>query len=103
MGNKNGFNPAISSGTQRFEHLGQWATVCYWGYSLLAYSYGDRVFFQNQYGQYWLGMIERDCFVLMCETPLRNVIEGLSYLDAEYHMHQIHGDDWFCSQGELPF
>lgn len=66
MGNKDGFNPAISSGTQRFEHLGQWATVCYWDYSLLAYSYGDRVFFQNQYGQYWLGMIERDCFVLMC-------------------------------------
>lgn len=102
MGSKNGFNPAISIGTQRFEHLGQWATVCYWGYPLQVYSYGDRIFFQNEYGQYWLGIIERDCFVLMCETPLRYVIEGLVYLSAEYRMIEAH-DDWFCDQGELPF
>ncbi|MDI1059140.1 hypothetical protein NEN86_26005, partial [Escherichia coli] len=60
---KNGFDPAIKSGTQQFEHLGKWATVCYWGYSLDKFVYGDRVFFQHQQGTYWLGTIERVCFV----------------------------------------
>ncbi|EPA3923540.1 hypothetical protein ACQ3IZ_004548 [Escherichia coli] len=49
---KNGFDPAIKSGTQQFEHLGKWATVCYWGYSLDKFVYGDRVFFQHQQGTY---------------------------------------------------
>jgi len=70
---------------------------------LQVYSYGDHIFFQNEYGQYWLGIIERDCFVLMCETPLRYVVEGLSYLNAEYRMCQTLDDDWFCYQGGLPF
>lgn len=103
MGNKNGFDPAIMRGVQSFSHLGTWATVCYWGSTLERYSIGDRVFFQNQYGEFWLGTIERDCFVLIYGKPLSTVIEGLSYLNAEYRMYQAHEeDDWF-SQGELPF
>lgn len=103
MGNKNGFDPSITSGVQSFSHLGTWAIVCYWGSTLDQYSIGDRVFFQNQYGEFWLGTIERDCFVLIYEKPLGTVIEGLSFLNAEYRMYQAHEeDDWF-SQGELPF
>ena len=67
MGNKDGFDPSITSGIQRFVHLGQWGTVCYWGSLLDEYRIGDRVFFQNQYGQYWLGrynMIASFCFTL---------------------------------------
>lgn len=104
MGNKDGYDASISSGIQRFVHLGKWATVCYWGSSLTEFHYGDRVFFENQYGEFWLGTIERDCFVLICETPLRTVIDGLTYLNAEYRMSKAgEEDDWFCDQGELPF
>ena len=67
------------------------------------YSYGDRVFFQNQYGQYRLGYIDRDCFVLMYEMLLHYVVEGLSYLGAKYPMFQTLDGDWFCDQGELLF
>lgn len=103
MGNKNGFDPSITSGVQSFSHLGTWATVCYWGSALERYSIGECVFFQNQYEEFWLGTIERDCFVFIYEKPLGTVIEGLSFLNPEYRMYQAHGeDDWF-SQGELPF
>lgn len=47
---KNGFDPAIKSEVHRFQHLGQWATVCYRGSSLVNFSYGDRVFFQSGAG-----------------------------------------------------
>lgn len=105
MGNKNGFDPAITRGTQTFLHLGRWSVVCYWGSGLSHFTYGDTVFFQNQYGEFWLGTIERDCFMLICENPLKTVLEGFSYLSAEYDMYKAHedNDDWFCDQGELPF
>lgn len=104
MSSKDGFDPSRRRGTQTFSHHGRWATVCYWGSELTEFHYGDRVFFQNQYREYWLGTIERDCFVLTCETPLRSVIDGLAYLSAEYRMHKSSDeDDWFCDQGELPF
>jgi hypothetical protein len=101
---KDGYDPSIKHGVQKFSHLVRWATVCYWGSALTEFHYGDRVFFQNQYREYWLGTIERDCFVLTCETPLRSVIDGLAYLSAEHRMNQSsEEDDWFCDQGELPF
>lgn len=104
MGNKDGYDASITCDIQRFVHHGQWATVCYWGSVLEEYRIGDKVFFQNQYRQYWLGIIERNCFVLLYDEPLNTVIDGLTYLDAERRMHQIHDDgDWFCDQGELPF
>jgi len=101
---KDGVNPAITSGIQRFVHHGKWATVCYWGSSLKEYNIGDRVFFQNEYRQYWLGIIERDCFVMLNEEPLDTVIDGLTYLNVEQRMQQLHDEEnWFCDQGELPF
>lgn len=101
---KNGFDPAIKHGVQQFEHLGQWAKVCYWGYSLDEFSYGDRVFFQNQQGTYWLGTIERDCFVFILETPLSSVLESLHYLSTENAVYKQHEEDgWFSGQEELPF
>jgi len=102
MGNKDGYDPSISSGIQRFVHHGKWATVCYWGSSLEEYNLGDRVFFQNEHRQYWLGQIQSSLFVLLYPEPLSSVIDGLTYLDAERRMQQIH-DDWFCDQGDLPF
>ena len=43
--------------------------------------------------------------MLICENPLKTVLEGFSYLSAEYDMYKAHedNDDWFCDQGELPF
>ncbi|EFN8907375.1 hypothetical protein ACO1ZL_23880 [Escherichia coli] len=99
---KNGFDPAIKSGVHRFQHLGQWATVCYCGSSLVNFSYGDRVFFQSEAG-YWLGIIECDCFVFIVNEPIKTVLEGMHYLYTEGEMVRIHDEDgWFCEQGELP-
>lgn len=104
MGNKDSFDPSITSGIQWFVHQGQWGTVCYWGSSFDEYRIGDRVFFQNQYGQYWLGQIQHDCFVLLYPELLDRVLDGLSYLKSVHRMHQMHDDeDWFGDQGELPF
>lgn len=105
MGNKNGYDPSVTRGVQTFLHLGRWVIVCYWGSSLNKFSFGDRVFFQNQYGEFWLGTIEPDYYMLICEKPLKTVLDGFSYLHAEHKMYQAHedDDDWFCDQGELPF
>lgn len=104
MGNKDGYDASITSGIQRFVHHGKWATICYWGSSLDEYRIGDKVFFQNQYRQYYLGVVQVHCFELLYPEPLNTVIDGLTYLDAERLMHQINeDDDWFCNQGELPF
>ncbi|MFG0800798.1 hypothetical protein [Leclercia sp. GLN_9] len=101
---KDGFDPSITTGIQRFVHHGQWGTVCYWGSVLEEYNIGDRVFFQNEYRQYWVGIIESHCFVLLYEEPLDTVIDGLTYLNAKRRMQQLHDEqDWFCDQGELPF
>lgn len=84
-----------------------WGTMGYClllGSSLEEYKIGDRMFFQNQYRQYWLGVIQWDCFVLLYPEPLSSILDGLTYLHAERHMQQIHPDDeWFCDQSELPF
>lgn len=45
----------------------------------------------------------RDCFVLLYDEPLERVLDGLTYLNAVRRMHEVHDDDWFCDQGELPF
>lgn len=49
---KDGYDPSITRGVQKFSHNGRWATVCYWGSALTEFHYGDRVFFQNQYREY---------------------------------------------------
>lgn len=42
--------------------------------------------------------------MLICEKPLQTMIEGFSYLSAEYCMYQAYEkNDWFYDQGELPF
>ncbi len=101
---KNGFDPAMKRGVQRFEHLGKWATVCYWGSTLETFNYGDRVFFQNVKGEFWLGTIEHDAFIFVLEKPLVTVLEGLSYLTIDSQVQKMHDEDgWFYDQGELPF
>jgi hypothetical protein len=65
------------------------------GESIEEYNINDRVIFQNQYRQYWLGVIQRDSFVLLYPEPLSNVIDGLTYLNAVRRMHEVHDEDWF--------
>jgi hypothetical protein len=47
-------------------------------------------------GLFWLGTVERDCFVLISETPFKEVLDAVSYLHAEQRVIEQHGDDWFC-------
>ncbi|MEG9744403.1 hypothetical protein [Enterobacter hormaechei] len=99
MGNKNGYDPSIRRGVHQFSNNGVWFTVCYRGSALEQFKFGDRVIFEGYVGWvFWLGTVQRDCFVLISETPFKDVLDAVSYLHAEQH-----GDDWFCGQEELPF
>jgi len=104
MGNKNGYDPSIRRGVHQFSHAGVWFTVCYRGSVLEQFKFGDRVIFEGSVsGVFWLGTVERDCFVLISETPFKEVLDALSYLHAEHTVIEQHADDWFCGQEELPF
>jgi len=99
MGNKNSYDPSIRRGVHQNSHAGVWFTVCYRGSALEHFKFGDRVIFEGTVGGlFWLGTVERDCFVLISETPFNRVLDALSYLHAEHR-----ADDWFCEQEELPF
>lgn len=104
MGNKNGYDPSIRRGVHQFSHAGVWFTVCYWGSALEQFNFGDRVIFEGSVGGvFWLGTVERDCFILISETPFKDVLDAMSYLHAEQRVIEQHDDDWFCGQEELPF
>ncbi|MBL5927766.1 hypothetical protein [Enterobacter asburiae] len=104
MGNKNGYDPSIRRGVHQFSNNGVWFTVCYWGSALDKFKLSDRVIFEGSVGGvFWLGTVERDCFVLISETPFKHVLDAVSYLHAEQRVIEQHGDIWFCGQEELPF
>ncbi|HGX4276272.1 hypothetical protein [Escherichia coli] len=104
MGNKNGYDPSIRRGVHQFSNNGVWFTVCYRGSALEQFKFGDRVIFEGSLdGVFWLGTVERDCFVLISETPFKDVLDAVSYLHAEQRVYKQHDDDWFCGQEELPF
>jgi len=65
---------------------------------------GEKVLFQNEAGMYWLGTIERDCFMFCGDGLFSSVLAAVGYDSDEERMKQLHDDDgWFCEQGELPF
>ncbi|MCU3851530.1 hypothetical protein N8W35_00205 [Enterobacter roggenkampii] len=104
MSNKNGYDPSKHKGVHQFSNNGVWFTVCYRGSALEQFKFGDRVIFEGSVGgMFWLGTVERDCFVLISETPFKEVLDAVSYLHAEQRVIEQHGDDWFCGQEELPF
>jgi hypothetical protein len=67
------------------------------------FTYGDRVFFQNEQGMFWFGTVERNCFTLIMDVPIDSVLVRLSFLAREDEMYRLHEDGWFCGQEELPF
>ncbi|HCM9117551.1 TPA: hypothetical protein N5K87_000795 [Enterobacter asburiae] len=104
MGNKNGYDPSIRRGVHQFSNNGVWFTVCYRGSALEQFKFGDQVIFEGSVGGiFWLGTVERNCFVLISETPFKTVLDVVSYLHAEMRVIEQHGNDWFCGQEELPF
>ncbi|EKD5160983.1 hypothetical protein OR235_004576 [Enterobacter cloacae] len=48
--------------------------------------------------QFWIGTVQPNCFVLLSETPFKDVLDTVSYLHAEQRLIEQHGDDWFCGQ-----
>jgi len=96
MGNKNGYDPSIRRGVHQFSNNGVWFTVCYRGSTLEQFKFGDQVMF-------WIGTVQPNCFVLLSETPFKDVLDAVSYLHAEQRVIEQHDDDWFCAQKELPF
>ncbi len=91
MGNKNGYDPSIRRGVHQFSHAGVWFTVCYWGSALEQFKFGDRVIFEGSVGGvFWLGTVERDCFVLISETPFKTVLDALViYMQKGVYMNNM--------------
>lgn len=104
MTSKTGFNPAQTTGTSKFQHMGRWYRVCYQGALLEHVRIGEKVLFQNQAGKFWIGTIERDCFLFIGEEAFSTVLAALGYDSDQERMKKLHQDDWFVDmQGELPF
>lgn len=101
---KDYFDPGQNSGVQRFVTVDKvWYQICFYGSALTDVKIGNRVFFQNYRGTYWLGTIERDCFLLVSNVPFENVQDGVSLVESEERMIREHASGWFVEQGELPF
>lgn len=103
MTSKTGFNPAQTTGVQTFNHLGRLYRVCYQGAELQHVRIGEKVLFQNEAGMYWLGTIERDCFMFIGDGLYNSVLEAIGFDSDVERMKQLHDGDWFCNQEELPF
>lgn len=104
MGNKKGYDPSIRRGVHQFSNNGAWFTVCHRGSALEQFKFGDQVIFEGSVGGvFWIGTVQPNCFILLSETPFKDVLDAVSYLHAEQRVIEQHGDDWFCGQEELPF
>lgn len=103
MTSKTGFNPAQTRGVQAFNHLGRYYQICFYGSGLKHVRIGEKVLFQNEAGMYWLGTIERDCFMFIGDGLYGSVLEAIGFDSDVERMKQLHENDWFCNQKELPF
>ncbi|WP_044177713.1 hypothetical protein [Phytobacter massiliensis] len=104
MTSKVGFDPSQTCGVQAFQHLDRYYRICFYGSGLEHVRIGEKVLFQNQAGKYWIGIIERDCFMFIGEEAFSTVLDALGYDGQVERMKELaEQDDWFCDQGELPF
>lgn len=104
MTSKTGFNPAQTSGIQTFQHMDRYYRICFYGSVLEHVRIGEKIIFQNEAGKYWLGTVERDCFMFIGEEAFSTVLDALGYDGQVERMKELaEQDDWFCDQGELPF
>ena len=104
MTSKTGYDPSKSRGVQAFQHLDRYYRVCYQGAVLEHVRIGEKVLFQNEAGKYWIGTIERDCFLFIEEEAFSTMLDALGYDGQVGRMKELaEQDDWFCDQGELPF
>ncbi|WP_312283211.1 hypothetical protein [Pseudescherichia sp.] len=104
MTSKTDFNPAQTTGVQAFNHLGRLYRVCFHGAELQHVRIGEKVLFQNEMGMYWIGTIERDCYMFVGDGLFDSVLTAVGYDgDQERMIVAAVDDDWFCDQGELPF
>jgi hypothetical protein len=108
MSNKDGFDPSITSGVQRYRTHGEWITVIHPGGYLERVDPGSVVLFETQRVDgirlYWFGKITNTAFWLVLPTPV-DIFEVSRWYSQYYEMVEAHdGDiDRFVDQGELPF
>jgi len=104
MTSKTGYDPSQTRGVQAFNHLGRLYRVCYQGAVLEHVRVGEKIIFQNEASKYWLGTVERDCFMFIGEEAFSTVLDAQGYDSGVERMKELaEQDDWFCDQGELPF
>lgn len=111
MGNKNGFDPGITSGVQMYGQYGQHIVVVHPGGYLDQIEEGQCVLFETKPAEdgtrmFWFGVVSSNVyyFVLEVATPVRIFAVG-SWFSARQDMLDAHGGELdFCDmQGELPF
>lgn len=104
MTSKTGFDPAQTTGVQKFQHLDRYYRICFYGSVLEHVRIGEKVLFQNEAGKYWIGTIEKDAYMFIGEEAFSTVLDALGYNSGVERMKELAiQDDWFCDQGELPF
>lgn len=103
MGFKDGFDASVTRGLQRFIHCDEMMVVVYSGAVLNNIFHGQVVFFQRTDGLYWCGRTYPDYYAFELELPINTVIEGMAYIERVRYVRELHGDNFFDDQFELPF
>lgn len=80
MTSKVGFDPSKTRGVQAFQHMDRYYRICFYGSVLEHVRIGEKVLFQNEAGKYWIGTIERDCFLFIGEEAFRTVLDALGMM-----------------------
>lgn len=107
MGNKDGFDPSILRGVQRFRTHGEWVTVVHPGGYLDRIDPGAVVLFETKrvegIRQYWFGKATNTAFWFVLPMPV-DIFEVGRWYAQYYQMVEAHnGELDFVDQCELPF
>lgn len=102
---KNGFNPGQRTGIQYFYEGKERMTVLYAGSQLPSNSVmnGEVVFIQRDDGTFWYGRTFHDMYWLEFMEPIESVMVGVFHSRSEKYVSELHEDNDFVDQGELPF
>ncbi|EPN5737276.1 hypothetical protein ACT0JU_000137 [Cronobacter dublinensis] len=111
MGNKNGYDPGITSGVQLYLECGQRIVVVHPGGYLDRIEEGQCVLFEtiphkDGTRMFWFGVVSSNAYYFMLEVakPV-DIFMVRSWFYAQQAMFEAHdGELGFCDmQGELPF
>lgn len=98
---KSGFEPAQTTGINRFNWYGENVVIVHPGGYLPQIISGECVMFSNGSGTVWCGRTWPGFYEFELERPV-DIRQALDYLSSKHRMLQVNQDD-FSGQEELPF